>query len=516
MHASQTTRSSRDHAAKVKQLRSKLLLCEKQMASLQKHMDSERPPDPQSFLPSPISALPVELLSKMFLFSVDAESDPDTYTQDAYWVSHVCSYWRNVAISTPEMWTGPLTVPVSFEREPEKESFYVEGLQAWLARSEPLAVSICLEGFRSGSNFAETSSLITQELAKIVPRWRSLQMRQRVLSSFVEALAEGGSFSSLEELELETVVPDSTESADPSTILAFRAAPRLHKLTMNIKCQVLMPWCQLTHLSLRASDHAYEPILDILTQCTSLARLSILLSALYMSPPSRPAAETALPHLTSLSLTIVGLAETFVVPFLDYVSAPILESMIFLCETMADAQWDETAFSAFQSRSPNISRLEIGGNSSPISSPALISVLTHSPRLTHLKLDDCLVEDAFLQAISIKEDDNLFPLVPRLSSLTLTGLVQERFTEEVLRGMVQSRWRRDNSTANSTSGVDTPGRCLQTVVLGDDSAIFPSFTFSPTFQNAMKELQATTGFPSSVELTHESSSGQWNRMGFKV
>ncbi|KAK6997453.1 hypothetical protein R3P38DRAFT_3058971 [Favolaschia claudopus] len=441
-----------------------------------------------------INLLPFELFSKILLICLDADSR--TYIQDAYTVSHVCSHWRNVAINTPQMWTGPITVSVHryFLREGGKERpVHAEGLRAWLARSEPLSISMTIDGFRIGMWAPQTSSRITQELVQTTSRWRSLRTRQGVLPSLMKTLAEGGPFASLEELELEDSTGEIGDNADVATIVSFLNAPRLHKLTMKMDCRIPMPWTQLTHLNLHALGHSYSSILDMLDRCSGLAYISIVLSALHFPPVVRATPGPPLNRLKSLSLTVAGRIGIWVMPFLDLVHATHLESLTFIYRRQP-AVWGVLYLTDFQLRSPNITNLEIGWNGSPLPCADLISVLTHSQRLTNLTLDDCLFDDEFLQALTVK-DDVSSTLAPRLSSLTLTGLPEAGLSEVAMKEMLELRWVSGDSDVDMGSS-----RRLQTVVLGGE------FVFSTAFRDAMKELQASTGFPSCIKILEQYTS----------
>ncbi|KAK7048066.1 hypothetical protein R3P38DRAFT_2605743 [Favolaschia claudopus] len=454
---------------------------------------------------SPIFALPFELLAKIFVLGVGSHSDSelDSYRlQDTYRVLHVCSHWRNVAIQTRQLWTGPLTVSVSLGRRSEaKERAYAEALQGLLARSEPLPISICLRNFRSSSSFVEPNVHIMRALAETSSRWRSLRIRETVPESFIKTLAESGPFSCLEELDLRRVSRHA-QLVKLAFALSFSSALRLRKLTIDLECRVPMPWALLSEVHIFATSQHYGNILGVLAQCANLLKASIVLSALSEPPPFRPT-DTSLNHLESLSLTFVGESEKFFMPFLVRLSAPALESLSLACETLEDAIWDNLSFTNFQTRSPNITNLDISGNSSPIPSSSLISALTHSPLLTHLRVNDCSINDTFLRALTLREEAGSPPLVPWLYSLSLTGLADVGIciSEDVLKRMIESRWGYSDSDALMSDA--RSGRCLQKVVLGGESAIHGSFRFSEDFMNAMKNLQGSTGPPSSIEFVEE-------------
>ncbi|KAH9890108.1 hypothetical protein C8Q73DRAFT_653017, partial [Cubamyces lactineus] len=58
---------------------------------------------------APIHSLPVELLTRIFQLGVDSDPIPDEQIREEptfeVLVSHVCRYWRQVALHTPHLWT---------------------------------------------------------------------------------------------------------------------------------------------------------------------------------------------------------------------------------------------------------------------------------------------------------------------------------------------------------------------------------------------------------------------------
>ena len=120
------------------------------------------------------------------------------------------------------------------------------------------------------------SPRISEEVLKIAPRWRSLQVRasKPIPASILRRLAEE-KLDSLEELELGTIEQDIIDLGN-KTVLFFSTAPRLRKLRMSIYSnapQILMPWAQLNDLTLDC--HLPDIALDILAQCANLIKASV-------------------------------------------------------------------------------------------------------------------------------------------------------------------------------------------------------------------------------------------------
>ncbi|KAJ7863513.1 hypothetical protein B0H14DRAFT_3607872 [Mycena olivaceomarginata] len=89
------------------------------------------------FLVAPIRTLPAELVEIYVL----AVRDPSEFPEDP---THIFSPWRQVAIGTPRLWTGPIEISVDFHARPSDT--YVDGIITRLERSAPLCADIHLSG----------------------------------------------------------------------------------------------------------------------------------------------------------------------------------------------------------------------------------------------------------------------------------------------------------------------------------------------------------------------------------
>ncbi|KAK7053893.1 hypothetical protein R3P38DRAFT_2852738 [Favolaschia claudopus] len=78
---------------------------------------------------------------------------------------------------------------------------------------------------------------------------------------------------------------------------------------------------------------------------------------------------------------------------LDHISAPALRRLILRFYPMRDGEftWQEDSFTAFQLRSPDITVLDIGGDSESLYIPhqAFKNAFLHAPLLTSLSLERC-------------------------------------------------------------------------------------------------------------------------------
>ncbi|KAJ7366328.1 hypothetical protein DFH08DRAFT_165745 [Mycena albidolilacea] len=402
-------------------------------------------------LVAPIRTLPVELLAEIFVLS--AQQSTPFYSsvstiKDAFRVSHVCGYWRQIASGTPRLWARPIGVSVlRWNGRARSDELYADGLRAWFARSTPLSVPVVITGFWDIKSMPETGSRVTGELRRIASRWGTLQvMCQGILASFLMQLTAGVKLDSLEELDLPPIKADVPDF-DPAVIVAFATAPRLRKLTMFLtySLAIPMPWTQLTDINV-IDRREPDLFLDIFAQCSNLVRASVRIEGWSVLPPARSDI-TALDHLQFLTLTFSSKG-VHVMPFFTRLSAPALDHLRLHMESHEGAQWDETTFTAFQLRAPNITRLEINGYGSRIESTALRAALIHAPSLTHLSVDHCshAIDDALLRALHYTDDEQ--PLVPRLYSLSFINLTGNRLSEDLLASMLASRWWSDVELAS--------------------------------------------------------------------
>ncbi|KAJ7610324.1 hypothetical protein DFH06DRAFT_1374714 [Mycena polygramma] len=375
-----------------------------------------------------------------------SRSDRSLHIQDAFRISHICSYWREVAIGTPGLWAGPLDI--NYHRGSWKlVDTYTEGLRTWFARSAPLAIPLTMTRMRQGM-CTKICPRVTDELLTIAPRWRALRFAQAAPPSFIRRLAEG-SLASLEELEIIKILGVSAEP-DPTITSAFSTgAPRLRKLTMPANCEIPMPWSQLTYLVLTGRDSPHIS-LHMLAQCPSLETASVEAAAWSVPPPPRTEM-FALNHLRALTLKFGSYGATAsqnpLIAFLDSIDAPALDDLCVAGSYPEAMPWVEARFTAFQRRSPNITQLELSW--ADLTPNDLRVALRHAPSLTRLKLDYCpsCIDDTSLHALSYKHDaDYLVPSLRELIMDRMSGF-GVGFTLDVLAGMIASRWWTDAELA---------------------------------------------------------------------
>ncbi|KAF7370804.1 F-box domain-containing protein [Mycena sanguinolenta] len=375
------------------------------------------------YLIAPIRLLPTELLGEIFVLTIRKPENHNSHVcslhvQDAFRISHVCHHWRQIANALPQLWTGPLEVAFSEQLDNEKAETYLGVLQGWFARSEPLPIPIFIDNSVWPTKF---SSRLTEELLRVAHRMQLLSFYSAVSDSLLQRFADSR-FDFLEELHLPGVSADAPVRSPNDVVL-----------------HIPMPWTQLTDITVLHPVPS-EDLLDVFAQCKNVVKAAVVLGWSTDSP--QPSVVLALDHLRILHVRWFGW--TNLAPdelFLDYLHAPALDTL-HLCfqRTLSGMDWVGGPFTAFQLRSPNITKLKImGNNTTGLSPDALRAALQHAPSLTHLTIDDCpdFIDDALLSALCHADNYEL-PLVPHLQSYARTydcvAVVDGRRTGVALEG----------------------------------------------------------------------------------
>ncbi|KAI1794762.1 hypothetical protein LXA43DRAFT_883166, partial [Ganoderma leucocontextum] len=155
---------------------------------------------------SPIHALPVELLTRIFQLGVDSEPLPDDrdpcHLTFEVSISHVCRHWRQVALHTPLLWTT-----VHFRTK----SHMVRG-NLYLVRNARLPIDIYVDTCSEDAHAHRKDLLFRDEFIPVfnillpyIDRWRELHLKVADLDCKLSArrvLSTCGSAPALRTLQL--------------------------------------------------------------------------------------------------------------------------------------------------------------------------------------------------------------------------------------------------------------------------------------------------------------------------
>ncbi|KAJ7039667.1 hypothetical protein C8F04DRAFT_1317793 [Mycena alexandri] len=299
----------------------------------------------------PILTLPLEITTQLFLWCLPSRSSDN---DDDKWnrlltdraplsLSYVCRDWREIALSTPALWSN---IEVEMDSIGGADLF-----EAWMERVKgPLSVK--LSGFAE-HGWDEHLTDILQVLDDHAGEIQLLELEyinHEALQEFASAVS-AWKFQSLQKL---TVGLD-IEGIPTMHIKAFAKAPLLREVSLTETPFSLftLPWPQLTKIT---GSFAKKNCLKILRSAPSL--LECAFTAWGKDGGGRkPAVFT---HSKLQSLTFLGDSDTTAwgTNFLQLLTLPALESLSILdCK---NADFDDDAFYTFLSRSsPPLRKLAI-------------------------------------------------------------------------------------------------------------------------------------------------------------
>ncbi|KAJ7288611.1 hypothetical protein C8J57DRAFT_1707022 [Mycena rebaudengoi] len=203
----------------------------------------------------PVRRLPSEILSQIFVFyRQDTFLDTNFVAHDHWKLGHICTYWRNVAVHTQELWS-------TFQHGCFCGTQSVEMASMWLKRagSHPLTIIFdCANHCLSSHNGRRCSGIFAVLMSRS-EHWKSAR--------FIISGSELPAFESvrnrlpiLEELDLRVERHEILEQSFD----AFSLAPRLHTLRLrDVRTPMSLPWGQIMDYEGQLFDHTGTHILKL-------------------------------------------------------------------------------------------------------------------------------------------------------------------------------------------------------------------------------------------------------------
>ncbi|KAJ7767218.1 hypothetical protein B0H16DRAFT_1366539 [Mycena metata] len=281
--------------------------------------------DPLVALISPARRLPDDVVAEIFTASVPLDRNAVIDgTKSPLLLCHICRAWRNLAISTPRLWTSLHIVAPATPMQVERLNTIVD---LWLSRTGVLPLSISVaQSFRaeSDSDFAT----LVQNLIRYSPRWSSIRFSFHQNSSFDPLAA----LSVADVPILKTAVIDHFSGS--TTGFRFLATSTLRSASLRRGTpQIPLPWDQLHHLFLgeAAACETVAAGLDLLRGCPSLETCALaFVESISPATGSVPSVSTCrmehLRHLSVLDNEIPG----GTVDFFKHLDVPNLEFLEYV------------------------------------------------------------------------------------------------------------------------------------------------------------------------------------------
>ncbi|KAF8887812.1 hypothetical protein BD779DRAFT_1672629 [Infundibulicybe gibba] len=195
-------------------------------------------------------------------------------------LSHVCSSWRVIALSTPEMWTE-----ITIDSSRVSDNFQIQdrymALEAWLSRSSPRLFT-----FKLMDKFGLTQPVLSNLIFPNLHRCRHLSLTLSRKQSLELLTLPSACFSQMETIKI-TDYGSTAEDVAKNTVHTFQNSPKLSHASfrfyslnnsMNIR-DLNLPWRQLTSLSITRPRISAASCLDIFQQCTLLVDCNLHLSS---------------------------------------------------------------------------------------------------------------------------------------------------------------------------------------------------------------------------------------------
>ncbi|KAJ7614729.1 hypothetical protein DFH06DRAFT_1108506 [Mycena polygramma] len=216
----------------------------------------------------PVLSLPNEVVSEIFLHTLKPSEYAFADPQSPLFLGHICQRWRDIALSTPSLWT---TISLEIDNISEPDSC-LRLLDIWLTRSRqcPLYVVITEECARHDSR----AWLARRFIDAIVPHRRRLQVL-RLKVDYADLPNFQSDLPLLRNLHI-WPLPYSQPPIDASPL--FLGAPKLKTVGIHGLHHAMFPfaWDQLTSLFL-FTRACLDNVAQILRMAFNLTELAVQL-----------------------------------------------------------------------------------------------------------------------------------------------------------------------------------------------------------------------------------------------
>ena len=293
--------------------------------------------------------LPVEILREIFLFSLP--NNPDSWMMQyecPLLLTRVCSRWRQVALSTTQLWSTIHVVVPEDSPSPSKKFLCAAQRQAtaiktWLSWAGASPLNITFEDCKNQATeafFTNSASFVS--IIEASPFWKEFSIVLGTHSTHFIADLKATELPLLERLNI-SQPHRSTFSLSHSGIWR---APNLRRLSIDVNdgfTSLNCKWSGLTHLTIRnPSQLSFTTLLNILGQCLRLRSFHLeaikLLEQLEGEVNTIACREITLSDLQDVTFKL-GLFD--INPFLASLRLPSLESLSF------HSEWELTPITQF-------------------------------------------------------------------------------------------------------------------------------------------------------------------------
>lgn len=275
-----------------------------------------------------INTLPPEILAQIFLANIDPDDRTD---RDGHKflsrMKSVCWLWRDIALSTPALWTNINLGENAWWTRSVQASLSARLKEAFM-RSRDASLDIVIDlGRMDQKYFSDMEIIITEDILPHLYRSRSLHLLLRDRNATRSLIPIKGQLPRLESLRVDWVVDDYPPSALlPRRIFDDGSAPELRLLHisgwLDLPLLTSVPLGSLRQLSLHARLVEPMDMTDVLMRCVNVEELDLESADLYM-PSNSYTDPFTLPRLIYLCANyslIAGFSRLISTPNLEVLS----------------------------------------------------------------------------------------------------------------------------------------------------------------------------------------------------
>ncbi|KAF7335394.1 F-box domain-containing protein [Mycena venus] len=246
----------------------------------------------------PVLTLPNEIVSEIFIHFLPTypSCPPLGGPLSPTHLARICRRWREIALVTPALWRAVSLSKISYSLPSDVK-------QIWLARSGSHPISIHMNEYARG-NVPGGSRALAAVLLHCA-RWEYVKLR--LFNSSLPTIEGGLPLLRHLDLELDYYPKD----------LVIRDAPLLRSVVLDVNTlsNIVLPWTQLTRLTLRVIT--IDDCIPVLQKVTNLVHCKLQLQD---RDEGDPLPDIVLPYLSTLSCKQWGHGEysldIFIVPAL--------------------------------------------------------------------------------------------------------------------------------------------------------------------------------------------------------
>lgn len=391
----------------------------------------------------PIRRTPPELLAAIFMLTIPQQwqiassSQSNNYRKSVLLPGQVCSMWREVSLSTPQLWSN---ISLNISRNGKRSKAEDALVDTWLSRTGEYPLSI--EIFQGASSLVKP---LSNALIASSSRWRYL-----LLSGSLAWLQSGALDGVRHRLsQLQTLVCDTRNNniignLPHRSMNLFAHTPQLHCYHFHSRTPDLpfnLPWTQLTEFSA-------EQI--VLRNCyTTLSKAQNLVTC---SISKIESGNVSFPPLCHSQLRFLSIEQhSHSGDLLSHLTLPALVQLQYMEMQTFINHFSESrsVLVAFLSRSVcSLQRLVLKLAPADTTDDHVMRILRLLPSLSELQLMHS-VTDKLLSRLTHRTSDSE-AVIPRLHTIELAR--KGNGLSPRLADMIESRWKVGDAATESAQG----------------------------------------------------------------